>query len=372
MIISKKIESLNEIIEQILNKTATYLEEECIKSSDLSKISGVAFEKVVCDGLNKISIGTKFQDTFEQTSKNAFPDLISKILEKNWYGIEVKTSQKDWKSFGNSIFEKTRIDHLDDRIYLFFGRFQPDFECKWAKYEECIDKINITHSPRYQINMEILEKNELTVFHKMGTSYKYFRDSTAAERMEMLRKYKKREVGQNIALWWLPNSDEVSDDQDSKLLIKLYSDLSINERKMIKVQILVLFPEVFSNNPKKYNKVLTWLASHHGVVSKNLRDIFTAGGKWEYIFNDGKTITKIPRIYKHISENKNEISTYLNAASSEDLQDFWCFDDENVKVDFQQKLETWIKLVDYFSEIKDSSFEPRELLDSLFFEKKME
>jgi hypothetical protein len=58
---------------------------------------------------------------------------------------------------------------------------------------------------------------------------------------------------------------------------------------------MALFPEIFSNKGrKKYIHLPTWLASQYGVVMGNIRDLFTAGGQYDFIFKGDKF--KIPKI----------------------------------------------------------------------------
>jgi len=346
MIIIKDSEPYNVEIKQILTLTVNEVINKSKNEKELLKLSGTAFEKVVCDTLNSMSAGTSFLGKFEQSTAHAFPDIFAKILENNWFGIEVKTSQSDWKCFGNSIFETTRIGNLDDRIYVFFGKFsKSDLECKWARYDECIDNINITHSPRYQINMDVKDNPINSVFSKMGISYIDFAKSNVSNRMEHVRKYKRKGLGQNAALWWLPDSDDLNNIDEQKLIIKLFASLEKTKKAEIRSTAIMFFPEVFSNRNDKYTKIPTWLASQYGVVMGNIRDLFSAGGQGKIDFN-GK-LYKLPRVCIHLDNCVNQIKQALAIADQEDLRDNWNLSDDMIFLDFDEKLDYWIKSVEH-------------------------
>ncbi|WP_374949784.1 hypothetical protein [Mucilaginibacter sp.] len=345
MIVIKDANVYGSEIQNILDITVQELELKSLSQPDLLKLSGTLFEKEVCDTLNKVSLHTTFENKFERTTPHAFPDIIAILTENNWFGVEVKTSQKDWKCFGNSIFESTRIENLDDRIYIFFGNFSNNnLACKWAKYETCIDNINITHSPRYQIDMNIVSKPSLSVFAKMGTTYLAFAESETSKRMEYVRKFKRSSVGQDVALWWLPDNGEPNEDDEKKLVIKLFKNLPSNKKIIIRNQSLAFFPEIFSNNNKtKYSQLLTWLASQHGVVTGSLRDVFSGGGQVEIVFN--MISYNIPRVCHYLYIGAEQIKEVISITSNDDLAIKWQLPQEFEFTEDSDKVAYWIKQV---------------------------
>jgi hypothetical protein len=343
-----EVQEYDNELKTILQLSVTDLENRFSVDKTLLKLYGSFFEKEVCATLNKVSQGLRFFNKFEQASAHAFPDIFAKILEKKWFGIEVKTSQNDWKCFGNSIFESTRIDNLDDRIYVFFGRFSDSLQCRWAKYDECIDNINITHSPRYQINMDVKDNPALSVFSKMDTTYYDFHKSNTHKRMESVRKFKREGIGQDIALWWLPDHESSpSKEDDEKLLIKLFSSLDNSKKGEIRHTAMALFPEVFSSNGHiKYSRIPTWLASQYGVVTGNVRDLFTAGGKVEVIFKERKY--KIPRICWHIKPGAIQIQKVIFSLSQDEIHLKWEFLKKEIPIKNDEKILFWIDAVSSF------------------------
>ena len=368
MIIVKEIQKYEDELKEILEQATLDLRERFNpQNKNLLRLSGAAFEKEVCDTLNKVSTKSHFKDKFEQASAHAFPDIYAKILENDWFGVEIKTSQNDWKCFGNSIFESTRIKNLDDRIYVFFGKITNSLECRWAKYDECIDNINITHSPRYQINMEIKENPELSVFHKMDTTYLDFHKSDISKRMEYVRKFKRASVGQDIALWWLPNQDNPTKEDEEKLLIKVLKDVDGTTKKEILYKALVLFPEIFSKNNKiKFSRYLVWLASEYGVITGNARDLFTAGGRLSVEFKNNSF--KTPKICKHIVEGASQIKQIIKDCEDE-VGLKWGIINKSIPNSYEERLNFWIEEVQLRLNEMDKSltnYPLKEWLTSLF------
>lgn len=324
--------------EKLLGAVAGILEKEFAVVKNAKAISGTAFEKIICDKLNLVSKGTPFANKFEQTTAFAFPDIVAKVLENQWFGIEVKTSKDSWKCFGNSIFESTKIENIENRIYLFFGKISESLMCRWGKYESCIDSINITHSPRYQINMDILQGSHLSIFSKMSTSYHEFSEMPFGSKMSYVRAYKKKELGKNAALWWLPTNDDINENEQ-RLVIRLYNELSIAEKKEIRNLSLAYFPEIFSSELNKYEQLTKWTAANFGVISSSMRDTFSAGGQ-HTITIENKPF-QVPRIYGHVEKNYLKIKDIILTTSIDELTDFW-----ETEVDKNANhIDTWIKLV---------------------------
>jgi len=304
---------------------------------------GAAFEKELLEVLNSVSEKTHFDGTYEITGKLTFPDIVSKLKENGWIGVEVKTSQKDWKCFGNSIFETTRPEEVDS-VFLFFAKIDDKVECKWSKYSDCIDNINITHSPRYQINMEISGKSkDATVFDKMGVSYDDFRKLSPDLMMSHIRKLKRKQLGDKVALWWL--NEKPSEDTFS---IKLFNKLNKDVRSRRLSEALVLFPEIITskNRGTKYNNFTTWLISDYGVVSPSTRDLFTAGGVVNYNINGINY--DLPKIFGTINKYASTINEILNSDDRSFIGDRWKVSGKNLKSSWIDKIHN-----DYNLNVKD-------------------
>ena len=125
--------------------------------------------------LNEVKSATAFCNSKIELKKgHFFPDIIA----GNHYGVEVKSTKEDkWTSLGNSIFEGVSDKEIEN-IYLMFanlGATPPQF--RFRPYQDCLKHIQVTHSPRYIIDMDIADNDEKTIFEQMTTSFLYIRTS---------------------------------------------------------------------------------------------------------------------------------------------------------------------------------------------------
>lgn len=144
--------------------------EACSNPDKIRSMDPTALEKYTLGILKELAHTYNLDEKAIQLNKRqAFPDIVAGEA----YGVEVKQTKEDrWSSTGSSIVESTRSKGID-RIYLLFGKMggNPEFKCR--PYEECMEDIAVTHSPRYRINME-LEPGQ-TIFDKMKISYEELR-----------------------------------------------------------------------------------------------------------------------------------------------------------------------------------------------------
>ncbi len=248
-------------------------------------------------------------------------------------GIEVKLSQgESWKTVGNSIREGTKIKGLK-KIYLFFLKQGGTAAIKFGLYEDCLSDVVVTHSPRYLIDMEAGPKE--TIFAKMGVSYENFYGDSA---IKQIRHYYAKQ-GKDV--WWV-NVDKPSE-QITKAYLRDFSDLSNEEKRHFLVDALVLFPQVFSNSNRKFKQVAIYLLENHECLKSNIRDLFTAGGKFS-IELDGKTVG-FPHIVGVMHQNAKQIKKRLKEISMKELVFYWDISSLDKK-DVEKK---WLSLIEEHS-----------------------
>jgi hypothetical protein len=170
MIISANTEPNREEFDKLLSAAVIELNLHALKApKKISNLLGRQLEPFIRDVLSELAIGTPFENTIELIGGQKFPDIIA----KKYYGIEVKTTtQNHWKTTGNSIFEGTRIEDVE-RIFMLFAKLAAPIEFRCRPYEECLSEIVVTHSHRYQIDMN-LERGE-TIFDKINIPYDVLR-----------------------------------------------------------------------------------------------------------------------------------------------------------------------------------------------------
>jgi hypothetical protein len=236
---------------------------------DRIAIQGIGLEKVVFKLLSDLCLGTSFENNVSLISGNKFPDIVV-----GSYGIEVKTSNTGWTSLGNSIMEGTRIKDIE-KIFILFGNLSSTPIFKHRLYEECMDNILITHSPRYSINMDC--KEDENIFVKLGTVYDEFRLSK--KKVKLFAEYYKTNMSKpDEYIWWLGMDSEL-EEPIADPTIRIWNTLSKAEQIELVINGAFNNPEVFGKSPKKYNNFSFWLLRNHQVICPNVRDLFSAGGQ---------------------------------------------------------------------------------------------
>ena len=299
-------------------------------SSNFSYFStrlGTALEEDVCAAALECAKNTKFEGSIQLVSGATFPDIIA----AKHYGIEVKSSASNsWKTTGNSILERTRVEDIE-RIFLTFGKLSDPVSFISRPYEECLSGIAVTHSPRYQIDMQLAEGN--TIFDKMGTTYEAIK--AANDPITIVADYYTSQLKQGESLWWAGNKS----DSAVPITVRLWNTLTAHEKDELEATIYVYFPEtIMSKSPNKYDRATLWLVTQKSAVNANVRDSFSAGGKVYMKVGNGK-YAYMPRVFKNIEEHIDLIVQILSSETSDVLSENW------MECVFTNRVKQWIELV---------------------------
>ncbi len=327
MVVSVNSEPHKNEFNDLLNSTIVELNIHAKKSpTTIEKLRGNKLEPYARDVMTELAIGTPFENSIELIGGQKFPDIVA----NRFYGIEVKTTtQNHWKTTGNSVLESTRVDDVE-RIFMLFGKLGKPIEFRCRAYEECLSEVVVTHSPRYLIDMNLEEGK--TIFDKINSSYNTLRQKKNP--IKPITDYYKSKLKPGQDLWWIQDTE-----QSSNLVINIWNNLSLKEKQEIKNKAMVYFPEVFSNRGDKFARLAIWLVTREAVVCPNVRDLFTAGGKANYLIQN-KTYKNIPRIFIKLFDNIDSILEILINTSAIELTEYW-----NEKVTENRKVMDWIELV---------------------------
>ena len=220
------------------------------------------FQQGVQDTLRRAAegLGLNVSPTFHP---HAFPDVRA-----NGYGVEAKyTSQDTWLAVGNSIFEGMR-DPAVQRIYIMYGKAGGEPEARWARYEDCISHVRVSHAPRFVVDLD----GGSRLFEKIPVSYDEFAELTDNEKMLHIRDYSRGRLSEGERLWWLEPSHTLP------VAVRFYTNLQQDEKRMFRAEAALLFPHLCARNIRgKYNDVAMYLLDHHGVLCTQVRDLWTAG-----------------------------------------------------------------------------------------------
>lgn len=339
MIISLNSDSNRSEFDSLLGSTINELNVHAQKSpEEISTLIGKDLEPYVRDLMTDLAVGTPFEDSIELISGQKFPDIVA----RKYYGIEVKTTtQNHWKTTGNSVLESTRVDEVG-RIFMLFAKLSSPIEFRCRPYEEVLSEVVVTHSPRYLIDMN-LEQGK-TIFDKIKMPYDTLRKKDNPIRP--IVDYYKSKLNPGEELWWM---DAENDSKASNIVIRIWNNLSLSEKLELRTRAMIYFPELFGNSIDKFGRLAIWLVTREAVVCPNVRDLFTAGGKNNYVIG-GITYQKIPRIFLNLFNNVPNIVETIMQTSAFELSEYW-----ETKTTDKTKLFDWIDLVaKHARKIRDS------------------
>ncbi|WP_394795986.1 restriction endonuclease [Armatimonas sp.] len=249
--------------EALLSKVAYQLTVE--SQRDLFKTSK-EFETRVREVLTETGSGDMNIDF--DPHPHVFPDIAI-----GSYGVEVKFTTNDtWRSVANSIFEGSRNSSVEN-IYVVFGKMGGSPEVRWGKYDDCVIHVRTSHVPRFEVEMTSRE----SLFKKLNIEYKDFSVLPADEKMRYIRQYARARLKTGERLWWL----EDSSDQEHSLPFqaRLYMNLDQQEKRRLRAEAALLCPQIVkpSRGKNKYDDVVLYLLTYHGVLCPQARDLFSAG-----------------------------------------------------------------------------------------------
>ncbi len=279
--------------------------------------NGTELEKDVFAALKQSSKGTPFEgQEIKLVSGSSFPDIVA----GRYYGVEVKsTKENKWKSIGSSILESTRIKDVE-RIFITFGKLGSPVMFRSRPYEECLYDISITHYPRYQIDMEL--KPGETIFDKMNKPYEELRKM--ADPVKPVAEYYKSRLKPGQTLWWAGGAEAIETTSIAPY-ISIWNTLDSETQKDLLAKGYAYFPELLTQQgpgiKTKYNRFTLWIAQK-GIVSPNVRDACSAGGKADVKTFNG-VYTQLPAVFLRVFELRREIWSEIVNSPASLLEEFW-------------------------------------------------
>lgn len=327
MIVSEKIDATAKAFRRVLDRSIAILKTEAAKDAKTYiAASGTKLEGLVLRALETSAKKTEFDGSIRLASGQKFPDIV---LMCGGMGVEVKsTTQNHWITTGNSVRESTRLPDIK-KVFLMFGKLAKPVDFKVRPYEECLKEVLVTHYPRYQIDMN-LGMGE-TIFDKIGKSYDEVRQlpEPAAPMIE----YYSSKLRKGESLWWSKNYNV--EEQSSPLTVRELNSIDEEAQMNLIADTFVLFPQLFGNASDKFHEVLMWLL-RKGIICGNIRDFYSAGGKWHF------GAVAIPQIIKRFYESRNKFSTRIWEMDLRELNETW----KTNLSSSDNRILCWLKLVD--------------------------
>lgn len=260
-----------------------------------------------------------------------FPDIAL-----GEYGVEVKFTLADtWKSIANSILESHRAEGVK-YIYIVFGKMGGKPEVRWGDYEKSVVHVRTSHVPRFEVELPVAGNEHRSLFESMGISYEDFSKLDVHGKMKYVREYaRKKHPGER--LWWIDDSN--GDEHTLPANIRLYTNLPQAEKTRLRAEAVLLCPSVLKSgrSRNKYDDVVMFMLSFHGVLCHQARDLFSAGSVANPE-NDDLGGLYIARALKLLEKDMLEAAEQLDDAL---FVEYW-----GESVPKEERISRWLKKVD--------------------------
>ena len=319
------------------NEFESILDECCKRLTAEARESGfktsAIFENRVREVLNELTADNHDFNIDFNPHPQAFPDIAM-----GEYGVEVKFTLNDtWRSIANSVLETQRIDEVK-HIYLVFGKMGGVPEVRWGEYEESVIHVRTSHVPRFEVELPS-EKAEVkeSLFRQMGVRYDEFRKLDMQDKMKYIRAYA-RKIHPDGRLWWVEDREE-SDEHTTPIQARLYTKLSTKEKTKLRAESALLCPSIVKSgrSRNKYDDMVLYLLTYHGVLCHQARDLFSAGSVANPK-NDDEGGLYIERALKLIEDEMREAALRMDDAL---FVEYW-----GESVPPEKRIERWLEKAD--------------------------
>ena len=255
--------------EAILNECCTLLTKE---AQATSFTSSPQFELRVRELLAQLTRDNASFTIDFSPHPQAFPDIAL-----GEFGVEVKFTLNDtWRSVANSVLETQRIETVK-HIYIIFGKMGGTPEVKWGDYEQSVIHVRTSHVPRFEVEIPASKVTvKQSLFEEMGIRYDDFRKLKMQEKMKHIRAYA-RKIHPDGRLWWIEEKE--ADEHTVPIQARLYTNLTLAEKTQLRAEAALLCPRIVKSgrSRNKYDDMVLYLLTYHGVICHQARDLFSAG-----------------------------------------------------------------------------------------------
>jgi uncharacterized protein YciI len=262
----------------------------------------------------------------------AFPDIAM-----GEYGVEVKFTTNDtWRSVANSVLETQRIETVK-HIYVIFGKMGGIPEVRWGDYEQSVIHVRTSHVPRFEVEIPSERATvKQSLFEEMGIRYDDFRKLHMQDKMKYIRAYA-RKIHPDGRLWWIEEKE--NDEHTVPIQARLYTNLSSDEKTHLRAEAALLCPKIVDSgrSRNKYDDMVLYLLTYHGIICHQARDLFSAGSVANPK-NDDEGGIYIERALKLIENEMREAAFRMDDAL---FVEYW---GESVAPD--KRISRWLEMAD--------------------------
>jgi len=199
-----------------------------------------------------------------------FPDIVIGNV-----GIEVKFTESDtWRCIANSVLETNKVQSVE-HICVVYCKMGGIPEVKYDDWENAVMYVRTSHVPRFELEIGASR----SLFSIMGISYDDFSALEMPEKMVYIRKYARSRLKDGEHLWWLDDATDDSVKHTLPLNVRLYTNLDMDEKTRLRAEAVLLCPQILSSGRSrhKYDDLVMFMMTYHGVLCHQARDLFSAG-----------------------------------------------------------------------------------------------
>lgn len=240
-------------------------------------------------------------------------------------------------SIANSGRETKRVESVKV-VYLMFGKMGGLSESRWKRYEECVVHVRTSHEPRFQVDMT---GDKESLFKVMGIPYDEFRKLDIMDKMPYIRKYA-RTIHPDGRLWWLEDTG-TGEKHSTAVDPVLYTSLDDETKIRYRAEATLLSPKVLKggNQSGKYNDVVMFMLTYHGVLCHQARDLFSAGSVAHVKRADGSGKSNKQKAFEILQDDMVKAAADLDSAL---FKEYW---EEDVAP--EDRLAWWLKKADEYA-----------------------
>lgn len=199
-----------------------------------------------------------------------FPDIVLGNV-----GIEVKFTEADtWRCIANSVLETNKVQTVK-HICVVYCKMGGIPEVRYDDWEHAIMHVRTSHVPRFELEIGTTR----SLFNTMGISYNDFSALEMSDKMVYIRNYARSRLRVGEHLWWLDDQSDDGTQHALPLNARLYTNLDFQEKTKLRAEAVLLCPQILSSGRSrhKYDDLVMFMLTYHGVLCHQARDLFSAG-----------------------------------------------------------------------------------------------
>lgn len=199
-----------------------------------------------------------------------FPDIVLDDV-----GVEVKFTESDtWRCIANSVLETNKVRTVK-HIAVVYCKMGGIPEVRFDDWEHAVMHVRTSHVPRFELEIGA----EHSLFTTMGISYDDFSALDMPQKMVYIRKYARSRLKEGEHLWWLDETEDAANEHTLPMNARLYTNLDTEEKTKLRAEAVLLCPQILSSGRSrhKYDDLVMFMLTYHGVLCHQARDLFSAG-----------------------------------------------------------------------------------------------